>query len=185
MKKVLFLFCLSLFVFSCDKDDDDLTADLVNDRGLNDAPYLLAGEYIVASRFPASEMSSFQGKKLEGIEYYLKNKPTQAEVRVYNGSTGDEPGTLVYSKSVTVEMDAESWNLHTLSDDIEITGEDMWIAVRLVLNAEDQTIGCDVGPAVTNGDWISSSTDNIWTTYREFTSPEVSINWNIRGHISN
>jgi len=181
----LFFLTLTLFVFSCEKDDD-ITADLINDLGLNDAPYIVAGEYIVATRFPASEMSSHQGKSLQGFEYYLANKPTQCEVRVYSGSNGDEPGNLVYSESVTAEMDSDSWNLHAPSTAIEITGEDLWLAVRIVLNAEDQTIGCDVGPAVSNGDFIFSAADNAWTSYRNFTSPStVSINWNIRGHLSN
>jgi hypothetical protein len=182
MKKLLILMTLTLIIFSCGKDDN-LTADLIKDNGLNDAPFILAGEYIVATRFSANEMSAYQGRKLTGIEYYLKNKPTQCEVQVYSGSNGNEPGTLVYSKSVTVEMDADSWNLHAPSTDIDITGEDLWLAVRIVLNNEDATIGCDVGPAVTNGDWIMSSTDNVWQTYRDFTNPTVSINWNIRGHI--
>ena len=173
---------LTLVIFSCSKDDD-ATTELKNDRGLNDAPFILAGEYIVATRFTASEMSSLQGRKLTGIEYYLKSTPTQCEVQVYNGSNGDEPGTLVYSKSVTVDMEADSWNLHSPSTDIELTGDDLWIAVRLVLNSEEATIGCDVGPAVTDGDWIVSSVDNVWMTYRDFTNPTVSINWNIRGQV--
>jgi hypothetical protein len=51
------------------------------------------------------------------------------------------------------------------------------------LNNEDATIGCDAGPAVANGDWIVSSVDNDWKTYRDFTNATVSINWNIRGQV--
>lgn len=183
MKKILFFLSLTLFVFSCEKDSD-LTADLIHDRGLNDAPFILPGEYILATRFTASDLNDYQGKKLEGVEYYLRSKPTQCEVRVYQGSNGDEPGDLIYSKSTTLEMESDSWNLHVIDDAIEVAGEDLWLAVRIVLSSEAATVGCDVGPAVTNGDWITSSVDDQWTTYRDFTSPEVSINWNIRGHVN-
>lgn len=183
MKKVLLFLCLSLFIFSCKKDSEP-DAELKLDRGSNAAPFLLAGEYIAAVRFPTSELSDFQGRKLESIEYYLQNTPTQCEVRVYSGSNGNVPDNLIYSESVTVDMEANSWNVHTIPNAINIDGDDLWIGVRIVLSAEDATIGCDVGPAVTNGDWFLSDANNTWTTYRDFTSPQVSINWNIRGKLS-
>lgn len=184
MRKILFLSVLAVMALSCNNDNDDNAADLFLDRGLNDAPFLDPGEYIAAARFSANTMSEFQGRKLEGIEYYLINKPTQAEVRVYQGSNGNEPENLVYSASVTLEMDAESWNLHSPSSDINLTGEDLWIAIRLVHANRDQTIGCDPGPAVTNGDWFSGDGEGDWQTFRNFTNDEVNINWNIRGHVS-
>ena len=183
MKKLLFFLSLSLLIISCQKDDDDVVT-LRHDSGLNAAPFLLAGEYILASRYTANDLSSYQSRKLDGVQFYLQNTPNQCEVRVYSGSNGDEPGSLVYSENVTVDMTANSWNEHLLSTPVDITGDDLWIAVWIRLNAEEATVGCDVGPAVTNGDWISSDTDNLWTTYRDFTSPQVSINWNIRGIVS-
>lgn len=184
MKKVLFLLTLGLFLFSCNNDDDAVAADLAHDRGINDAPFLLAGDYIVAARFTSSDLSNVQGKQLEAVDYYLRNTPNQCEVRVYTGTTGNGPETLVYSESVTVEMEADTWNTHNLSTPVDISGQDIWLAIRVVLADEDQTIGCDVGPAVTNGDWIVSDVNNQWTTYRDFTNPTVSINWNIRGQVS-
>ncbi len=184
MKKILFFLTLGLFLFSCNNDDDSIAAELVLDRGLNDAPFLLPGDYVTAVRFTASDLSDFQGRQLESVEYYLRNTPNQCEVRVYTGSTGNGPETLVYSESVTVEMEANTWNSHSLSTPVDIGGEDIWLAIRLVLSAEDQTIGCDVGPAVTNGDWIVSDVNNLWATYRDFTNPTVSINWNIRGKLN-
>lgn len=184
MKRVLFFLLLSIFAFSCE-DDDDLTADLFYDRGENDAPALNAGEYLAAVRFPASEMAQFQGRNLEGVEYYLQELPNQAEVRVYQGGTGSEPGTLIYSKSLTTEMERDSWNLHTPDTDVELTGEELWIAVRIVLNDVAATVGCDVGPATADGDWFNADSNNQWETFRSFTGGDVNINWNIRGHVSN
>jgi hypothetical protein len=183
MKNVLFFMFLSILAFSCG-DDDDLTADLFYDSGVNDAPFLDAGEYIAAARFPASDMSEFQGRNLEGIEYYLLNTPNQCEVRVYQGGSGTEPGTLIYNKSVTTEMEKESWNLHTPDTDVVLSGEELWIAVRVVLNDRAATIGCDPGPAVTDGDWFNSDANNQWETFRNFSGGQVNINWNIRGQVS-
>ncbi len=183
MKKVLFFLLLSIVAFSCEKDDD-LTADLFYDRGSNDAPALNAGEYLAAVRFPASEMQDYQGRNLEGIEYYLKETPNQCEVRVYQGGSGTEPGNLIYTKAVTTEMERDSWNLHTPDTNIELSGEELWIAVRIVLNDVGATIGCDVGPATTDGDWFNADSNNVWETFRSFTNNDVNINWNIRGHVS-
>lgn len=181
MKKHLLFLLLSVFLFACN-NDEDLANELSYDRGENDAPFLDAGEYIAAALFPASTVSDYQGQALGSIEYYLVNTPTQCELRVYQGTSNGEPVDLVYSATVTTEMEANSWNEHTLPTPLSIDGDDLWISVRFVLNDRDQTIGCDVGPASNNGDWILS-VNGGWETFRSFTANQVNINWNIRGNI--
>jgi len=46
-----------------------------------------------------------------------------------------------------------------------------------------QTIGCDAGPNSTGGDWLYQESDGRWLTFQQRTTTE-SINWNIRGFVS-
>jgi len=176
------LFSLTLFALifsSCGSDDPfELSYDAAN----NDAPLLQPGTYLGAVRFPASSFADHTGETLESIEYYLKDVPSAGTIVVFTGGSSTVPGTEVYSADVTLSANGDSWNTHTLSQDITLGTEDLWLGYRFSQDIDAQVLGCDIGPANENGDKFQNSTGD-WETLRSFSAGTVDINWNIKGNI--
>ncbi len=187
MKQILFFLSLSLvaLTFSCGDDDDNNinNADLGYDLGANSAPRFGIGVHEAAARFPSSVTSSFIDKNLDRVEFYLVNTPSNTKIRIYDEGSATVPGILLYEADVTIDASPNSWNTHTISEDINISGNDLWIAIEFTHPDERNTMGCDEGPASTNGDFVLEGSQTNWMTYRDFTSNAVDINWNIRGFV--
>ena len=183
MKKLSFLFLSFVLLFTACKKDDIAVAEFYYDGENSSAPYLDAGTYDMAARFTANSTRKYEDRLLKEVEFYFLAKPAKIEVRIFGQGTATEPGDLLYSKDVTTEVSASSWNRHELDTPVRIKGEDLWICIRVVHNSRTTSLGCDVGPANKNGDWIMSHSDNQWTSYRDYTDQNVNINWNIRGHL--
>lgn len=186
MKNIgLFLCCFLLITAACTKDTVAPAAELNHDTGNVTAPNIAEGTYEALTRFTATETTPFQGRSLEEINFYIKDLPNRCEVIVYGAGTATAPGTLLYTENVTTSLVGDSWNNHSLSTPIELDGDDIWFGVRLVHTESTESIGCDAGPAVVNGDWIYPFDLAAWQTLRAYTSDAVDINWNIRGQVSN
>ncbi len=179
-KHFLFFIALSLFVGACSSDSDLdflLSYDGVNVNG----PLLDVGTHEAAVLFTSAETTEYKDKQLIEISWYMGPlAPASTEVRVYGPGTNNTPGTLLYSADVSSALRLQDWNKHTLAAPVAITGQDLWISVKLVHNISQQSIGCDAGPNVVNGDWLLSN--NTWSPYTVRTGE--SINWNIRGVVS-
>ena len=180
---LLSLFSLLLFA-ACNNDDDDLSlANTLHHDGVNQSsPVLPAGVYEAGARFTMSQSEEYIGRDLERVNFFMGELPTQCEIRIYAEGNNESPGSLLYSRDVTDELEALSWNVHQLSTPIEITGDDIWICVRLVHQTSLRSIGCDPGPAVQDGDWLFQDCDNDWRPFNQRTN--ISINWNIRGVVA-
>lgn len=186
MKKYLFLFiCAALFFQSCQDDEVVINtpANVLNYDGPNfSAPALPAGLYETAARFEAEEVTDFQGKKLTGVEVYFVDVPPSPQIKIYEQSTDNNPGNVLYTATLAPsETASDNWARHTLSTQIDIPAEGLWISVRVDHPIELRTVGCDEGRADVNGDLLFVNADNEWTTLREYTNGEADINWNIRG----
>jgi hypothetical protein len=175
MKKIgLYLFGL-LILLSCSGTE---TVEINLDSDNFAAPILPAGTYEAAAKYNQNIMSPFAGYTFKEVRYYIDNLPEQASVIIYEDA-GSNPGAVLYSSNVTSEVNDRSWNEHTLSTPLTLDGSAIWVAIRFV-HAQDQTsIGCDPGPAVSNGDWLFDNADNQWRSFEDRTITE-SINWNIR-----
>lgn len=184
MKNILFfLLAISLFTSSCNTDDDtspDATT-LSYDAENFSAPVLPEDKYEAAARFTSSETSALNGKFLRAVEFYLVNVAATTEVIIYAAGDTNQPGDALYSANVSSAVTTDSWNTHTLSTPIEITGDDLWIAIKVDHPEEFGSVGCDPGPANANGDFLFVNSDNSWTNLRSFTNQATDINWNIRG----
>lgn len=179
MKKYTFLFCCLALLMSACKDDDDTVNRLSLDGDNLTGPLLQAATWQAAARFTPAETEEFSGLRLTQIEFFMGNIPAEAEVRVFGPGVNNTPGDLLYTAQVGNSITPTAWNSHRIATPIDITGQELWIAVGLVHDIDQQSIGCDAGPAVTNGDWLFSSIDGQWRTFRDRTGE--SINWNIRG----
>lgn len=187
---LLLIIAPAFVFFGCNKDEEEEevrnyapelpsgTVGLNHDTYNVDAPLLVAGLYEQGSRFSAADQAGMIGGRLTQIRYYVASEPVGAEVRVYrNGS--NLPEDLVYSASVTDEINRSSWNIHTLSDTLLIEDSPLWITVRFQAGFEGRFIGCDPGPAHGSGDWMWDDADGTWSRFLNRTG--ASINWNVRG----
>ena len=182
MKKITFFFLITLFLFSCQKEEET-THELRYDKDNFSAPALPAGTFDAALRFPNNILDNYIDWELREVDFYIQDKPVGCEVLIFDGGTATSPGSLIYSKDILSEVAANSWNTHIMSTPIKIKNEDLWIAIRVVHNSEIRSIGCDEGPARTNGDWMLGEGETEWKTYRTLSNSQVNINWNIRGQI--
>lgn len=181
--QLLSIFVLAALLFtSC---EDDPGPGLLNYDDVNlSAPLFAPGDFEMAARFPTNELNNFQGRFIEEIEVYIQDRPARAEILVYGEGTATEPGRILYSEVVTADMRSSQWNTHILSTPVEIAGdEEIWLAIRVRHTQPMGSVGCDAGPAVSNGDLMEDSNGN-WTDLRAFTNNAIDINWNIRGVVS-
>lgn len=185
MKYISLLLALSigLTFFNCnDGDDGDSNqAELFYDNGSSSAPFFNEGTHEAAVRFPRSIMSNFTEQTLDRVDFYLVNVPNNCVVKVYNEGTDQGPGLLLYEADISTTVRGRSWNTHELTESLVLTGNELWLSIEITLDERSNTIGCDIGPAVDNGDWVSADGELGWSSYRDFTDDAVDINWNIRG----
>ena len=191
MKKLTWLMlCLlcvaSLSLSSCKDEGEDPTPSengLLQLDGDNvTAPNFTTGtEYETAAFYSSSVTAPFTGKKLTAIRVYLASLPDNLSLHVYSENTRNNntsPGTELASKTVTGLRSAGQWVEITLDTPVDITGEGLWIGVRLSHSSNGAFIGCDAeGSKVNGGDWIAR--DGIWRTFESFANARI--NWNIRG----
>jgi len=165
-----------LVLFSaCNKDNFDFTLNYDGDN--ETAPILPAGDYISGALFPAGFNGNDAGNQLVEIEYFIRQLPRTAELRVYSGGN-NQPDSLVYSHPVIAEISQESWNSHVLETPLILDGDNLWVALSYEQTGDARTLGCDNGPVEENGDWHYDSYDGLWLPI------DIDINWNIRAKVN-
>ncbi|MCB0632035.1 MAG: hypothetical protein R2824_04735 [Saprospiraceae bacterium] len=184
MKQLFYFLFAGLFLVGTGCKKDELGANLLSYDGENaSGPLLATGYHEAAVLFPSDITGPFTGRQLLRVTYFMGAKPQKAELFIYGEGTPSFPGQPpLYSADITNEITPLRWSIHTLSTPVDITGDDLWIAIGLTHASEQQSIGCDAGPGKTNGDWLYQSSDGQWQSFRNRTGE--SINWNIRGELS-
>jgi len=183
MKKISFLLFGLVILFTACKKDRAVEAAFRLDGDNETAPNLPQDTYEAAARFPASLTGTYVGQNLTEVSYYMVGTPQQTTLIVYSGGE-DAPGQVVYQASLTGTISENSFNSHVLSDPLPITGEPLWISIKIRQNRTLQSIGCDAGPNSAGGDWLYQESDGRWLTFGQRTGGNESINWNIRGFVS-
>lgn len=184
MNRIALLFlAVSLTLIGCQEDEIIDRENLLSYDGPNNtAPLLPIGEYEAAARFTSAELAQYVGQKLVEVSFFIGDLPRDCVVKIYDQGTPTTPGTLLYQASVSNSLNPRSWNNHEVRRPIDITGKDLWIAVNVYHNDVLQSIGCDAGPAIPDGDWLYEDSDQQWQTFQQRTGE--SINWNIRGRVA-
>ena len=133
------------------------------------------GAWRAAAKFPASVVNPYAGMQLYKVRVFI-NDPDPADdlaVQVYGMNLDYLPGDLLVEEAFSPLM--LDWNEVILPDPIPVTGEDLWIACYVNQTTLTHPIGTDGGPAVYNGDWISTGPG--WGHL----APGIDANWNIQG----
>lgn len=186
----VFLLTASICLFACGGEqlspEPVIEAPLVAlnyDSSNQDAPSLAgATTYEGAIRIPKDDLGSAVNGTISEVYFYIQELPQSASLKIYSGSTGDTPATQIYAAVISSEIEADTWNTHTLRQAVSVPDDDIWISVTFAHTLDQRTLGCDVGPANPNGDWLYSNSTGEWTRLNTL-SPAISINWNIRAAV--
>ena len=147
-----------------------------------DAPTLSGGSYEAAARYTPAKIGNLVGKTIKEIHFFIAERPDSIKIKVYGPMNATTPGSLLYSADMTSSALANKWNVHTLTQALMLNNEDIWLSIQFKIAGSRRTIGCDPGPAITDGDWLHSSDDGLWTPYNKRTT--TSINWTIRLNVA-
>lgn len=175
-----FLILLIAFSFAACDEDDALSFELRHDGANVTAPQLGPGIHEYAVQFTDSDVDDYIGNRLVEIDFFAGFNPQKCELIVYQGA-GNRPGIELYKADVTNIINAPQWYEHKLATPIEITGEEIWISLKVTHTETQQSVGCDAGPAQDGGDWLFHFEEGEWLSFRAYAGD--SINWNIRGKI--
>jgi hypothetical protein len=132
------------------------------------------------ARFRASILGAYTGGELQMVQFYYYQAATGLSIKVYDAGTSTDPGALLLDQTVDLgSLTVGDWNEVTLSTPIPISGNDLWVVLRV----EDATganypFGVDAGPADPDGDFVNDS--GVWQHLNDF---GLNYNWNIRGVI--
>ena len=143
----------------------------------NDAIGLTSGgTFQVSAMFPASMVGQYTGMELTEMEVYINDGPDDMVLKIYGQGTATSPGALIYEQAYTPT--AINWNYITLDTPVAITGGDIWVGYEVTHQEGTFVAGTDAGPAVLNGDWIS--TGGAWDRLSVL---GLDYNWNIRAKL--
>jgi len=182
--KLFFLATIYCVIFTaCEPDDplDDGFTEFRYDAANVDAPFLPAGSYESGVRFAADFAGNDDGNNLTDVDYFIKDLPASASMKIYNGGTVS-PSSILYEALLTNEI-SSGWNTHVLSEALRLDGSDLWINIEYEQSEDGRVLGCDGGPANANGDWLYDTADGQWSPLSDRTNQDININWNIRGQV--
>lgn len=144
------------------------------DDGVNhDA--IAANDFLMAAAYwPASTMEQYTGMKLSEVEVYIHDTATQFTLMICGQGSPISPGAMLHEQ--IAEVNAYSWNTIVLSQQVDISGDDLWVGYEVHHYLGDFAAGCDAGPAVAGyGDMVSF--DGIY--YEPISGFGLDYNWNI------
>ena len=138
------------------------------------------GSFYWGIKFPAAAMSQYEGCSVTKIGYFDYAAHT-GTVRIYNGSNGNAPGTLIgtYDYTATGTSDWVEWTIPAVAFD---NTQDLWIVMN---NANGQYVAA-LGPYTGDPNGTMISTDgSTWYTLDDATGGQLSGTWNLRCYVTN
>ncbi len=153
--------------------DDGVNYDAIGTGG--------AVNFDVASRWPVTDISPYNGKYLKKVLFYPYQAAATYTIEVWQGADVSSL-TLVYSQVVTSPI-INAWNEVTLITPVQIDGtQELWFGYN-VNTTTGYPAGCDNGPQVAGkGNMIYWS--GAWAELTAL-NPALTYNWNIAGLVYN
>lgn len=117
----------------------------------------------IATRFTTDDFTGLIGENISKVLFYLLgnqgvNTMSKVVIKVWEGGSYGNPGTLILSDNVTSEVKIDTWTTHELSTPIEIKdGKEYWIGYEVTFTT-GHPFAIDPGPMVSGkGGWILTS----------------------------
>ena len=178
---------LPIFILfsSCGDDGPEVPSEATvlsyDGENLN-APTFPPGLYEFAARFPSTLTRELEGQSLTQVSFFMYDAPAAMYINISTDETTTVPGPILNSQRVN-NPTPNSWNTITLNTPYLIDGTSLWVGVEVTLDVEQQSVGCDAGPAFPNGDWLYDEENLTWVTFTNRTGSAESVNWNIKAII--
>ena len=156
---------------------------LYYDDGLNiDAIGLSSGgSFYWGIKFPAAAMSQYDGCSVTKIGYFDYSAHT-GTVRIYNGSNGNAPATLIgtYNYTANGTENYVEWDIPAVAFD---ANQDLWIVMN---NNPDGQYVAAMGNYTGDPNGTMISTDgSTWYTLNDATGGSYNGTWNLRCFVTN
>ena len=182
MKKYLLVILLAVGLMGCGDDDEccEVTDEetLLNyDSDNANAPNLPAGEYVFAIRLPLTLLSRLEGQSIRSVSVFMYDIPSDVDLVVFD-EFNNLPSRELYTQDITSSLSPDGWNMIDLDTPFEVTGATIWVGLDIDNQQMMQSIGCDLGPANVNGDWLFDGADGQFIRFANRVND--SVNWNIR-----
>ena len=138
------------------------------------------GSFYWGIKFPAASLSQYVGCSVTKIAYFDYTAHT-GTVRIYNGSNGNAPGTLIgtYNYTANGTEDWAEWTIPAVAFD---NTQDLWIVMNNAGGQYVASMGNYTGDP--NGTMISTD-GSTWYTLSDATGGQITGTWNLRCFVSN
>lgn len=140
--------------------DFDPWVVLKNDNGYGTAIGNGSTTLTAATRFTTDDLTNVVGKYINKVDFYIKSdngtRLTSNEiVKVWEGGTFGDPGTLIYEKNVSNEVRLDQWTSHQLDSSITIKpNKEYWVGYTATASS-GYPFATDRGPYVVDkGGWL-------------------------------
>ncbi|HOI32065.1 MAG: T9SS type A sorting domain-containing protein [Bacteroidales bacterium] len=135
-----------------------------------------ANQWRVAARFPAEMTVPYNGMYLTAVDVFINDPADDHKIMIWDmGSINlPGPGELVYEQGFFPNIG--EWTTVVLTEPVYVSGRDLWVGYWMDQPAGIFPAGVDAGPAVPDGDWISSGPG--WSHLSS--NPDLNANWNIK-----
>ncbi len=139
-----------------------------------------ANQWRVAARFPADMVNPYNGMYLTAVDVFINDPADDHKIMIWDmGSINlPGPGELVYEQDFFPNIG--DWTTVVLTQPVYVSGRDLWVGYWMDQPAGIFPAGVDAGPAVPDGDWISSGPG--WSHLSD--NPDLDANWNIRAQLT-
>ena len=138
------------------------------------------GSFYWGIKFPAASLSQYVDCSVTKIAYFDYSAHT-GTVRIYNGSNGNGPGTLIgtYNYTANGTEDWAEWTIPAVAFD---NTQDLWIVMNNASGQYVASLGNYTGDP--NGTMISTD-GSTWYTLSDATGGSLTGTWNLRCFVSN
>lgn len=135
---------------------------------------------IYAAYYPGAMLESLDGMKISSVDVFIGDVPGKASIVVYGQGDQNHPGSVIAEKEI--QPAGHSWNRVALDTPLDITGQDVWVGVKMSgFDSGSYNIGVDNGPAVIGyGDLVNIGGDTWWS----MADLGLSYNYNIRANVT-
>lgn len=135
-----------------------------------------ANQWRVAARFPAEMTVPYNGMYLTAVDVFINDPADDHKIMIWDmGSINlPGPGELIYEQGFFPNIG--TWTTVVLTEPVYVNGRDLWVGYWMDQPAGIFPAGVDAGPAVPDGDWISSGPG--WSHLSS--NPDLNANWNIK-----
>jgi len=116
-----------------------------------------------AHLYPGNMLASLEGMAITSVDVYISNVPDNNSIVIYGPGTQTKCGELICEQSFQAK--ADSWNHIVLSTPVPVSGDDLWVGVKMSgFSGSQYHIGIDHGPALRGlGDIVNIGGETWWS----------------------